>query len=271
MPELPEVETTRRGIAPYLIGQTVMRVIVRERRLRWPVPLELERGLNGQAIQDVTRRAKYLLLRTHDGSALVHLGMSGHLRILPITAPVQKHDHVDIQLAGGYCLRFTDPRRFGALLWTAGPPEHHPLLHDLGPEPLGESLSGRYLYTLARGRRSPVKIFIMDSRVVAGIGNIYANEALFMAGINPLRAAGRISLKRFDNLIMAIRDVLTEAIALGGTTLRDFVNSEGNPGYFQQSLRVYGRHRLPCRRCGGVIQNHRLAQRATYYCRHCQR
>jgi formamidopyrimidine-DNA glycosylase len=222
-------------------------------------------------IHSVERRAKYLLLRTENGTALLHLGMSGALRVLPSTAPVQKHDHVDIALANGYCLRFSDPRRFGSLLWTTDSPENHPLLRDLGPEPLGDDFSASRLYIVARGRKAPIKPFIMDGRVVVGVGNIYANEALFMAGINPARAAGRISMARYAALVIAIREVLTEAIIQGGTTLRDFVGSEGSPGFFQQYLHVYGRERLPCHRCGESIRLRRLGQRATYFCPRCQR
>ncbi len=271
MPELPEVETTRRGIAPYLTGQTIMRVVVRERRLRWPVSSELEAALNATVIRAVERRAKYLLLRTDTGCVLVHLGMSGSLRILSRPTPAQKHDHVDIELASGHCLRFTDPRRFGAWLWTAEAPERHPLLRHLGPEPLEECFTAGYLHTLARGRSMPVKAFLMDSRVVAGVGNIYANEALFLAGINPLRAAGRIALIRYDILVRTIRDVLAAAILQGGTTLRDFVGGEGKTGYFQQYLQVYGREGCPCLVCGAPIRSRRLGQRGTFYCPHCQR
>ena len=271
MPELPEVETIRQSIAPHLTGQTVTRVVVRERRLRWPVPPELETALSGQVVRAVERRAKYLLLRTSGGSALLHLGMSGRLRILPNQTTPQKHDHVDLELSSGYCLRLTDPRRFGALLWTVEPPERHPLLRNLGPEPLEEGFSAVYLYNLARGRKISVKSFIMDNRVVVGVGNIYANEALFMAGIGPTRPAGRISLARYGILVEAIREVLTAAIAQGGTTLRDFVSGTGKPGYFQQYLRVYGRARLSCVGCGALIQVRRQGQRATYYCPRCQR
>ena len=270
MPELPEVETTRRGIAPHMTGRTVTGLVLRERRLRWPVSPELADILTGQVIQRVERRAKYLLLRTDPGCVLLHLGMSGSLRLLPTDHPAQKHDHVDIQLDSDYCLRFNDPRRFGALLWTSQPPEQHRLLRDLGPEPLGPEFSGAYLYALARGRKSPVKPFIMDGHIVVGVGNIYANEALFMAGISPLRAAGRIALSRYEALATAIRDVLSAAIMQGGTTLRDFVGSQGEPGYFARQLRVYGRHGLPCRRCGQPIRQRRLGQRASYYCPHCQ-
>jgi formamidopyrimidine-DNA glycosylase len=271
MPELPEVEIIRRGIATYLTGQTVSEVVVRERRLRWPVTPDLERILRGHTIHAVERRAKYLLLRAGDGSVLLHLGMSGKLRILARKTPAQKHDHVDIILANGYCLRFTDPRRFGTLLWTADLPERHPLLRHLGPEPLEEGFTADYLYDLARGRRVPIKSFIMDNRTVVGVGNIYANEALFTAGINPLRAAGRIALTCCEGLVMAIRETLRSAIAQGGTTLRDFVGGEGTPGYFQQYLRVYSRARLPCVICGEPIRLTRLGQRATYYCPRCQR
>jgi formamidopyrimidine-DNA glycosylase len=196
--------------------------------------------------------------------------MSGSLRVLRQDAPVGKHDHVDLQLAGGLCLRFNDPRRFGALLWTSEPPEQHPLLRDLGPEPLENAFTGSYLYRRARGRQMAVKPFIMDGRVVVGVGNIYANEALFLAGIHPLRAAGRIAQDRFTVLAAAIRQVLEDAIAQGGTTLRDYVGGLGEPGYFQQSLRVYGREKLPCRQCRTPIRVSRLGQRATYYCVRCQ-
>lgn len=270
MPELPEVETTRRGIAPHLTGRAVTRVVVRERRLRWPVPVGLEAYLAGQLIRAVERRAKYLLLRADFGTALLHLGMSGNLRILPIAAPLRKHDHVDIELNSGYCLRFNDPRRFGALLWTTGSPENHPLLQGLGPEPFSDDFNATNLYQLSRGRRVPIKLFIMNSRVVVGVGNIYANEALFIAGIHPLRAAGRISLARYGTLTAAIRGILAEAIDQGGTTLRDFAGGDGQPGYFQQSLRVYDRNRLPCPNCGEPIRRRRLGQRATYYCPCCQ-
>lgn len=271
MPELPEVETIRRGIAPHLIGQTVINVVVRERRFRWPVPLDLETALGGHVIHALERRGKYLLLHTDSGCALLHLGMSGSLRLLPLGTAANKHDHIDISLSGGYCLRFTDPRRFGALLWTDDPPGNHPLLRHLGPEPLDEGFHGAYTYRLAQGRKIAVKTLIMDSRVVVGVGNIYANEALFKAGIHPRRAADRISLNRYLRLVMAIREVLTEAIDQGGTTLRDFADGEGRPGYFQHQLQVYARAGLPCPVCAEPIRLARLGQRATYYCPHCQR
>ena len=271
MPELPEVETTRRGIAPRLLNNTITRVIIRERRLRWPIPEIVETELKGQTIASVERRAKYLILNMGRGHILLHLGMSGSLRILPVTSPVQKHDHVDFELNNGYCLRFTDPRRFGALLWTPDPPEQHPLLRHLGPEPLSEAFNSAELYALSRGRQTPIKSFVMDGRIVVGVGNIYANEALFHAGISPIRAAGRISLKRYEVLVTAIREVLNAAIEQGGTTLRDFVGSDGDPGYFRQQLTVYDRAGLSCIRCGAEVRVRRLGQRSTYYCSSCQR
>ncbi len=271
MPELPEVETTRQGIAPHLTGQTVTRVVVRERRLRWPVSPDLETALDGQVVRAVERRGKYLLLRTDHGSALLHLGMSGSLRLLPQQAPLRKHDHADIELASGYTLRLNDPRRFGALLWAPNPPESHPLLRQLGPEPLSGDFTAAYLHRSARNRTTPVKLFIMNGHIVVGVGNIYANEALFAAGIHPARAAGRIALARYEVLVQAIREVLSAAIARGGTTLRDFVNGNGEAGYFQNELRVYDRDRQPCPACGEPIRLSRLGQRATYYCPHCQR
>jgi formamidopyrimidine-DNA glycosylase len=271
MPELPEVETVRRGIAPHVIGQTVTRVVVRQPRLRWPVPEILMTVLPGQRIQRVDRRAKYLLLRMTTGTVIVHLGMTGRLRILSADTPVGKHDHVDMELANGRCLRFNDSRRFGAVLWTAAPSEQHPLLAALGPEPLDESFSGAWLYERARGRTVAVKPFIMDHHVVVGVGNIYASEALFAAGISPLRPAGQVVLDEYERLAETIRGILNEAIRQGGTTLRDFVGGEGEPGYFRQRLCVYDRYRLPCRVCGEPIDRCRLGQRSSYYCPRCQR
>ncbi|WJW75753.1 bifunctional DNA-formamidopyrimidine glycosylase/DNA-(apurinic or apyrimidinic site) lyase [Thiohalobacter sp. IOR34] len=271
MPELPEVETTRRGLAPHLAGRRVRSVTVRQRRLRWPVPRALERELPGQRLGELRRRGKYLLLESTAGTVILHLGMSGSLRLLPCDAPPGPHDHLDIALDDGRCLRFTDPRRFGTVLWTRRPPERHRLLAGLGPEPLGPDFDGDYLYRRSRGRRLAVKPFIMDSKVVVGVGNIYANEALFLAGIHPARPAGRIGQQRYRRLADAIREVLTAAIAAGGTTLRDFVDGDGRPGYFQQTLRVYGRGGRPCPRCGTPIRETRLAQRSTFYCPRCQR
>jgi len=270
VPELPEVETTRAGIEPHLLNRRVTKLVIRNRQLRWPIPPRLTAELTGASIEAVTRRGKYLLLHTDAGTALLHLGMSGSLRVVDATTPAQRHDHVDIVLDSGQALRFHDPRRFGCLLWTRKDPMQHELLASLGPEPLGTAFSGDYLSDRARGKKLAVKSFIMDSKVVVGVGNIYANEALFRAGIHPRRAAGRISRERYQALATAIIEVLGEAIAQGGTTLRDFVNSEGKPGYFQQTLAVYGREGEACLQCGSPLHTIRLGQRSTYYCGHCQ-
>ena len=271
MPELPEVETTRRGIAPHILGQTVARLVVRQRELRWPIPAHLEATLAGQTIEKVERRGKYLLLGTGHGTLILHLGMSGSLRMVAPELPPRRHDHLDLIFSGGMCLRFHDPRRFGCCLWTSEEPSRHPLLADLGPEPLEDGFSGDALYRLARGKKAAVKIFIMDSRIVVGVGNIYANEALFRAGIHPARAAGRVSLRRYRELACAIQEVLRAALAQGGTTLRDFVNEAGKPGYFQQTLAVYDRDGQSCVRCACVIRSIRLGQRSSFFCPHCQR
>lgn len=271
MPELPEVETTRRGIEPHILHQTVKRVTVREYRLRWPVPEQLSQLLQGRRIESVNRRAKYLLLGFEHGTAIVHLGMSGSLRIVDVKEPAAKHDHVDIVLASGMALRLTDPRRFGALLWQQGPVLEHKLLASLGPEPLESGFSGQRLYRLSRGRKAPVKTFIMDNAVVVGVGNIYANEALFAAGIRPDRAAGRISMARYQRLSEAVREVLSRAIESGGTTLRDFVGGDGKPGYFSQELKVYGRGGRGCLVCERALTELRLGQRSTVFCKSCQR
>jgi len=270
VPELPEVETTRRGIAPWLEGARVEAVCIRDRRLRWPVPAALERALTGQIINAVERRAKYLLLRTAGGTALLHLGMSGSLRIVTAAEPASKHDHFDIRVQPGNILRFNDPRRFGCLLWADNDPLSHPLLAGLGPEPLDAGFDGRYLHNLGRGRRVAIKPFLMNAAIVVGVGNIYANEALFRAGIHPLRAAGRISKARMERLASAVRSVLEESIRYGGTTLRDFYGGDGRPGYFRHELRVYDRAGDPCPCCGRPVQHIVQAQRATYYCSACQ-
>lgn len=270
MPELPEVETTRRGIEPHCVGRAVIRVLVREPRLRWPVPDQLTVLLAGQVIKTVERRAKYLLFRTQVGSLLVHLGMSGSLRLVDADAPPSRHDHIDVLLDDGVCLRYHDPRRFGCFLWLAAG-EIHPLLADLGPEPLSSDFDGRVLYRRSRGRKSPIKNFIMDGKVVVGVGNIYANEALFIAGIRPDRAAGRVSIVRYQRLAENIKQVLTSAINQGGTTLRDFVGGDGRPGYFAQQLLVYGRGGQPCKRCNATLREVRLGQRSSVYCVSCQR
>jgi len=270
MPELPEVETTRRGIEPHLVGRTVADVVVRDGRLRWPVPGDLAAQLQGRRIDSVERRAKYLLLRAGDGTAILHLGMSGSLRILPADEPPMLHDHIDLVLDDGRCLRFRDPRRFGSLHWTRSEPLEHKLLRSLGPEPLADEFDGRWLYSQAGRRKVAVKKFLMNSRTVVGVGNIYASEALHRAGIDPRRAAGRISAQRYEQLAASVRHTLTLAIEAGGTTLRDFVSSDGKPGYFGQELLVYGRDGLPCAGCGNSIERIVQGARASYFCPSCQ-
>ena len=271
MPELPEVETTRRGIAPSLRGRRVMQVIVRERRLRWPLPRDFERELTGRRVSGVRRRAKYLLVDTDAGTLVAHLGMSGSLRVVARGTAPMAHDHVDIVLDSGRCLRFNDPRRFGSLHWVKGNVESHPLLAGLGPEPLEPGFDGDYLWERARGRKAAIKVFVMNARVVVGVGNIYASEALFRAGIRPTTPAGRVSRERMASLATSIRDVLAEAVEAGGTTLRDYVNADGMPGHFRQKLFVYERVGEPCRRCHMPIRQVTLGQRSTYYCPGCQK
>ena len=270
MPELPEVETTRRGLLPHCRGQRITEVTLRERRLRWPVDPELPRLLRGQRIGDIQRRAKYLKLLLDSGTLLVHLGMSGSLRILTAPTPALKHDHLDFTLGNACILRFNDPRRFGSVQWFPEDCELTPLA-DLGPEPLTPQFDGAYLHRQSRGRRVAVKPFIMDARVVVGVGNIYATEALFRSGIRPDRQASRISAARYERLAEEIRQVLAAAIDQGGTTLRDFVGSDGRPGYFAQQLDVYGRAGEACRRCGAELREKRLGQRSSVFCAVCQR
>jgi formamidopyrimidine-DNA glycosylase len=270
MPELPEVETTRRGIAPHLIGHRVLAATLRRPDLRWPIPAAISEELPGQRIAAVQRRAKYLLIEAESGSAILHLGMSGCLRVLPTGTAAAAHDHVDLLIEGGSILRLTDPRRFGALLWQARG-EVHPLLAGLGPEPLSEAFDGRHLHTLSRGRRGPVKNFLMDQAIVVGVGNIYAAESLFRAGIDPRRPAGRVSAQRYDQLADAVKTILNHAISRGGTTLRDFLNADGAPGYFEQELFAYGREGQACRVCGTTLRALRLGQRASAWCPRCQR
>lgn len=270
MPELPEVETTRRGIAPRLEGVRVAGVTVHDRRLRWPVSAGLESRLTGAVIEAVERRAKYLLLRTQRGTAIAHLGMSGSMRFVGPESGLRKHDHVEFRMDSGAILRFNDPRRFGCLLWTDADPSEHPLLAGLGPEPLGEQFTGPYLHRQSSGRRVAIKQHIMNAGIVVGVGNIYASESLFRAGIHPLRAAGRISFARMELLVTAIRHVLNESIRFGGTTLRDFYSGEGKPGYFRNELRVYDRADQPCVNCGTPIRQRVVGQRSTFYCVRCQ-
>ncbi|HEX6267041.1 MAG TPA: bifunctional DNA-formamidopyrimidine glycosylase/DNA-(apurinic or apyrimidinic site) lyase [Burkholderiales bacterium] len=269
MPELPEVEVTRRGIAPQLAGRVISGVAVREPRLRWPVPKEVH-ALAGRRVTAVRRRGKYLLLDCGDGHLIVHLGMSGSLRVLPPGTPAQKHDHFDLVL-GDRILRLRDPRRFGAVLWTSADIERHPLLAHLGVEPLSRALHAARLHRLTRAHRAPIKQFLMDGRRIVGVGNIYANESLFRAGIAPRTPANRVSLEKCGKLSRAIKDTLRAAIRAGGSSLRDFVGADGNAGYFQQRYWVYDRAGQKCRRCGTVIRKITQGQRSTYFCATCQR
>jgi formamidopyrimidine-DNA glycosylase len=269
MPELPEVETSRRGIEPFLCGERIDSIIIRNKRLRWPVRADVARQLTGQTVTSVSRRAKYLLINTGNGSAMIHLGMSGSVYIVDHDTPATVHEHFDFELSSGKALRYRDPRRFGSLHWSRDPARHK-LIRSLGPEPLGGEFSGDYLWQSARGRRVNIKQFIMNANIVVGVGNIYASETLFLAGINPHRAAGRISLQRFEHLAHIIRQVLRQAIKAGGTTLRDFYGGDGEAGYFQQELQVYGRDGEPCRQCGRAVSVVVLGQRSTFYCTNCQ-
>lgn len=270
MPELPEVETTRRGLAPHLLGRRVIALDIRQPQLRWPIARELVSVLPGRRIDAIERRAKYLLVHTEPGSALLHLGMSGSLRVLPADTPVGAHDHVDWRLDSGQVLRYTDPRRFGCQLWQPRG-EVHALLAGLGPEPLSDAFGGDRLWAASRGRRAAVKLFLMDQAIVVGVGNIYASEALFAAGIHPKRAAGSISRARYARLADEVKRILSLAITRGGTTLRDFISPDGAPGYFEQELFVYGRSGEPCKACGGPVRSVVLGQRNTFYCPRCQR
>jgi len=270
VPELPEVETTRRGIAPRLLGRRILEVRIRDPRLRWPIPFSLAEALPQQSVSAVQRRAKYLLLRLQAGTLILHLGMSGSLRVVAGETPPGPHDHFDLLLDNGDCLRLRDPRRFGAVLWTAAEPEQHPLLAHLGPEPLGPAFGADYLYQCAQRRRTAIKPLLMDQRVVVGVGNIYANEALFSAGIHPQRNCRRIALPRCGILVASIQQILNSAIEQGGTTLRDFQDSDGRPGYFAQELQVYARAGEACLRCGNLILQRRLGQRSSFYCPRCQ-
>jgi formamidopyrimidine-DNA glycosylase len=270
MPELPEVETVKRGIATHVENKIIQQVILRERRLRWEVPETLATILPGQRVETVTRRGKYLLLKCTLGHLLIHLGMSGRLLVVNPEIPLQKHDHVDFIFENNQCLRYHDPRRFGCILWTTEPTEQHPLLANLGMEPLENRAIGEHLFNIARKKDIAVKKFIMNNQVVVGIGNIYANESLFLAGIHPLRAVSSINLAEFQQLGIVIQQILTIAIAKGGTTLKDFTNSAGQAGYFQQELKIYGRAGEPCGQCGTIVQHIKIVQRPSYFCPHCQ-
>ncbi|STZ76525.1 bifunctional DNA-formamidopyrimidine glycosylase/DNA-(apurinic or apyrimidinic site) lyase [Bergeriella denitrificans] len=274
MPELPEVETTLRGVAPHIEGKTVADVCVRQGKLRWPVHPDLPEILRGQRVEECGRRAKYLIIRFQTGMLLIHLGMSGSLRIFTagdgrIDAP-GKHDHIDVVFSDGTVLRYHDPRRFGAVLWYEGIAEHHPLLQKLGHEPLSEAFSAEYLYACLQKQKKAVKLSLMDNALVVGVGNIYANESLFAAGISPHRPANCVSEAECALLVASIRNILTRAIAAGGSTLRDFVNSDGKSGYFQQEYFVYGRHQQPCRQCGRPVEKAVIGQRSAFYCGGCQ-
>jgi formamidopyrimidine-DNA glycosylase len=271
MPELPEVETTRRGLLPHVVGRRIRDVVVRNPNLRWPVPRDLRERLRGETVLDIRRRGKYLLFEVPKGHLLVHLGMSGRLSLVSPDQPPRLHDHVDLELEGRKAVRLTDPRRFGAMLWVRGPTEKHVLLRGLGLEPLEAGFDGKALQRLARGRRVAVKQFLMNARVITGVGNIYASEALFWAGIHPLRSVARISRSRWDRLADAVRTTLEKALAAGGTTLRDYASLEGRPGEFGTQCAVYGREGEPCMRCGTRIRALRQGQRSTFYCPGCQK
>jgi formamidopyrimidine-DNA glycosylase len=268
MPELPEVETTRRGIEPHVCEQIIERVILRETRLRWPISVEVS-DLQGRRICGVSRRGKYLLMHLDQGNLIWHLGMSGSMRILPTGSAAETHEHVELQLSNGQALKFRDPRRFGALLYCAQDPLQHRLLRQLGPEPLSDEFDPDYLFHCCRKRSAPIKTVLMNSQIVVGVGNIYASEALFMAGIRPTRAAQHISKPRITKLVSAIRDTLASAIRHGGTTLQDFTQVDGKPGYFRHELQVYG-NKGPCKQCGKPIKQLVQAQRSSYFCPGCQ-
>lgn len=270
MPELPEVETTLRGIEPHVIGRMLTEVVIRQPRLRWPIPTELTQLITGRRLEKAQRRGKYLLLDFGNGHALIHLGMSGSLRIVKTDEPPLFHDHFDL-VFGKLALRYCDPRRFGCLLWVDGEPEQHKLLADLGPEPLTDKFTADYLYHRTRKRTQTVKQFIMDSKIVVGVGNIYANESLFMAGIKPIRKAGSLTRKNCEDLVRDIKFVLQRSIDQGGTTLRDFVGGDGKPGYFKQQLLVYGRGGEPCTLCKKPLKEVRMSDRTTVYCVDCQK
>lgn len=270
MPELPEVETTLRGIAPHVVGQKVTEIVIRQPRLRWPIPPELAELVSGRRLVNAVRRGKYLLLDFGNGHALIHLGMSGSLRIVNTDEPPSFHDHFDL-VFGKRVLRYCDPRRFGCLLWVDGEPQLHKLLADLGPEPLTDGFTADYLYERTRKRSQAIKQFIMDSKIVVGVGNIYANESLFMAGIKPIRKAGSLTRKNCEDLVRDIKFVLQRSIDQGGTTLRDFVGGDGKPGYFKQQLLVYGRGGEPCTLCKKPLKEVRMSDRTTVYCVACQK
>ncbi|MBV52487.1 MAG: DNA-formamidopyrimidine glycosylase [Coxiellaceae bacterium] len=270
MPELPEVEITRRGIEPVINHQTIELVKVHTPKLRWPIP-RLNQHLKHQTISSITRRGKYILIQVEKGTLIIHLGMSGCLKLVPKKKPRIKHDHVEIFFESGICLRYNDPRRFGAMLWTTQPAENHIRLIDLGVEPLEENFTGETLHQIIQNRRCSIKTLLMNSHLIVGIGNIYATEALFISKISPIIPAHRLSKKRCEKLVSTIKMVLNHAIHQGGTTLKDFRNSDGKPGYFSQQLLVYGKAGLPCPNCKKTLTLITQQQRSTTYCTHCQR
>jgi formamidopyrimidine-DNA glycosylase len=270
MPELPEVETTRQSILS-LIGKRFKKVTIHNGNLRWPVPNKLGQFVKKQVINAIERRGKYLLLGMNSGTILIHLGMSGCLRLGDQSTPLRKHDHVDFLFEDNTLLRYHDPRRFGSVLWTIDKPEDHPRLTNLGPEPLSRNFNADYFFKQAQDRSVPIKTFLMNSTIVVGVGNIYATESLFTAGIHPLQAAGEISLTQCQLLIKAVKTTLRRAIQQGGTTLKDFTSSDGKPGYFQQSLQVYGRSGSPCINCDSLLVKSVIGGRATVHCTECQK
>jgi formamidopyrimidine-DNA glycosylase len=270
VPELPEVETICHGIRPFIENQIVFQLIIRKSHLRWPIPKTHLQQLIGQTITQIKRRGKYLLFVSHRGSLILHLGMSGRLRLLDSPLAPTQHDHVDISFTNGTVLRFTDPRRFGSILWTSSDPQQHPLLKNLGIEPLTRQFTHHYLHKRLQKKTLAIKLALMDQKLIVGIGNIYVTEALFMASIHPLLPAKSLSLDQLKRLVVAIKTILRRAIQKGGTTLKDFLNSQGKPGYFNQKLQVYGRSGLPCLHCQSPLQLLRLGQRSTVYCERCQ-
>ena len=271
MPELPEVETSRRGIEPYLLNKTIKRITIRQHKLRWPIPADLPALAEGQKVREVCRRAKYIYLKLDSGNIIIHLGMSGSLRICTRDSLPEKHDHIDIQVSSNKILRLRDPRKFGCVLWQAADINQHKLINRLGPEPLSDSFNAQYLHDKANNRKCSIKALIMNSHIVVGVGNIYASEALFRASINPKRKAGNISLLRLEKLVSEIKLTLDAAIKQGGTTLRDFTGSDGQPGYFSQKLLVYGRKGESCTQCGEPIKQFNQQARSTFYCPQCQK
>ena len=270
MPELPEVETTRRGLEPLIVGRKIVATRIHQKQLRWEIPFHLPKTINGNKINSITRRAKYLLINLGNGSVVMHLGMSGSISVVQSSAKLKKHQHFEIELDNKTTMRLQDPRRFGAVLWQTQN-ETLKLLKNLGPEPLNDEFSVDTLYKFSRGKKQNIKTFIMDNANVVGVGNIYASESLFIAGISPKRASGNVSKIRYQKLTQSIIDVLTRAIEKGGTTLNDFKTVDGQPGYFSQSLSVYNRKDMPCKRCDGTIKKIIQNQRASYYCPKCQR